>query len=149
MAVETAEETASAVADVWAEHDILVMAAAVADYTPVKKASQKMKKSESALILQLKSTMDILADAASKKGKRIVVGFALETENENANAEAKLKKKKLDLICVNNPMVEGAAFGSPDNKVTLIDKDLKREELPLMSKGEVAEKIFDKVESLF
>jgi phosphopantothenoylcysteine decarboxylase/phosphopantothenate--cysteine ligase len=82
-----------------------------------------------------------------KKESRYLVGFAVETENEQKNAGDKLKRKKLDLIVMNNPMAQGSGFATDTNRVTIIDKKNNLEKLPLLSKQEVAEKIFDKIES--
>jgi len=124
-----------------------VMCAAVADYTPVEVAANKIKKSDDSFSLELRKTKDIAFELGKVKGDRKIVGFALETNNEQANAEEKLRKKNLDLIVLNSLRDEGAGFGCDTNKVSFIDA-LHREELPLLSKSEVAERIADKIEEL-
>ena len=130
------------------EHsDCAVMCAAVADYTPVEVSSTKIKKSDDAFSIELRKTKDIAFELGKVKGSRKMVGFALETDNEQLNAEKKLAEKNLDLIVLNSLRDEGAGFGCDTNKVTFIDA-LHREELPLLSKSEVAERIADHIEKL-
>jgi len=145
--VNTAQEMAEAVHQEWPEHQVLIMAAAVSDYRPAKTSSKKIKKQDSRWQLNLEKTEDILISLASKKKQGLRVGFALETENGLNNAIQKLKNKQLDLICL-NVLEEGAGFGQGNNKVTLIDKNEQKEELPLLSKRETAQKILDKIEKL-
>jgi phosphopantothenoylcysteine decarboxylase/phosphopantothenate--cysteine ligase len=99
------------------------------------------------MAIRLKRTRDIAASLGEVKGERLLVGFALETDNERVNAEAKLAKKNFDFIVLNSLREEGAGFGVDTNRVSLIDRT-SREELPLMSKREVAERIIDKIETL-
>ena len=146
--VHSAEQMRQAVSQVWPDHQVLIMAAAVADYRPVKKKSQKLKKDDRAWLLRLEKTIDILKDLAQYKNGRVVIGFALETENEEQQAIKKLHDKNLDLICLNNPLEENAGFHHDTNKVTLIDRNEKREELPLLPKWQVAQKIIDRIEYL-
>ena len=96
-------------------------------------------------ILELEPNPDILATVSQKKDKKIIVGFAVETENEKENALKKIKSKNLDLIVVNNPNTSGAAFGEDTNQVILIHKNGKDKQLPLLSKGQVAKHIFDEI----
>ena len=124
------------------------MCAAVADYTPVEVSTEKIKKSGDTLTLSLRKTHDIARELGKVKGNRNIVGFALETENEQANAEKKLAEKNLDMIVLNSLRDKGAGFAVDTNKVTLIGTS-SREELPLLSKAEVAERIADKIEKLF
>ncbi|RYY87970.1 MAG: bifunctional phosphopantothenoylcysteine decarboxylase/phosphopantothenate--cysteine ligase CoaBC [Chitinophagaceae bacterium] len=132
-----------------ADYDIAVMAAAVADYTPVAVNDQKIKKSEGTLTLNLKKTADILGTLGSRKnGKQLLVGFALETENEEANAAGKLERKSADLLVLNSLNDAGAGFGTDTNKVTLFYKDGRRRPLPLQSKKEVARSIVDAITEL-
>ncbi len=145
--VNTAREMAEAVYQEWPKRQVLIMAAAVSDYRPVKTSSKKIKKQDSRWQLDLEKTEDILAGIASKKRQGFLVGFALETENGLTNAKKKLKKKRLDIICL-NVLEEGTGFGEETNKVTLIDKNEQTEELPLLTKRETAEKILNKVEKL-
>ncbi|MFC1847375.1 bifunctional phosphopantothenoylcysteine decarboxylase/phosphopantothenate--cysteine ligase CoaBC [Chloroflexota bacterium] len=142
--VETAVQMKEAVAKATAQTDALIMAAAVADYQPRSTASQKIKKeaSGSDLTLEMVKTPDILAEA---KGNFLRVGFAAETEAHVENARKKLKDKQLDIIAANDVTSPDSGFGVDTNRVTLIDRDGKVEELPLMTKREVADKILDKV----
>ena len=127
--------------------DCAVMCAAVADYTPVEVSATKIKKSDAAFSIELRKTKDIALELGKVKGSRKIVGFALETDNEQVNAEEKLRKKNLDLIVLNSLRDEGAGFGCDTNKVSFIDAS-HREELPLLAKVEVAERIADKIEQL-
>jgi len=129
----------------YSDCDILIMAAAVADYSPEVTLPSKLKKQGDALTLRMKKNHDILAGLAKKKGSRLHIGFALETEREKANALEKLRQKKLDLIVVNNPLVDGAAFAADTNVVTMITADGATEELPKLTKPQVAEKILDRI----
>ena len=144
----SAEDMYNAAVVEFEQSDCAVMCAAVADYTPVEVATNKIKKSDDSFSLELRKTKDIAFELGKVKGNRKIVGFALETNNEQANAEEKLRKKNLDLIVLNSLRDEGAGFGCDTNKVCFIDA-LHREELPLLSKSEVAERIADKIEKLF
>lgn len=148
LKVRTADEMYKAVKKHFAKSDALVMTAAVSDFTPGKVSSGKIKKQETELDLKLKPTPDILKEVGRNKGKKVLVGFAVETENEIENAISKLNEKKLDLIIVNNPNLKGAGFEVDTNIATLIDKKGKVEKLPLISKKELAEIIIDKVVKL-
>ncbi|MGD0337412.1 MAG: bifunctional phosphopantothenoylcysteine decarboxylase/phosphopantothenate--cysteine ligase CoaBC [Bacteroidota bacterium] len=150
--VRTAHEMSTTILPLANEYDAVIMAAAVADYTPTTVADHKLKKQEigsNELSLHLKKTEDILTALGKKKNKTVLVGFALETHNEVAEAQSKLQNKNLDLIVVNNPLVEGAAFGSETNVVTIIDRKGTVEKFEKMSKFDVATIILDKVSSLF
>lgn len=119
--------------------DIIVMAAAVADYTPAQTADEKIKKSSDELTIRLKPTVDILLAAGQqKRDGQIIVGFALETSNERENALAKLKKKKADFIILNSLSEPGSGFGADTNKVTIFGKDGSEHNYPLKSKNELA-----------
>ena len=129
--------------------DIVVMSAAVADYTPVKVASQKIKKKESEFSIELKKTTDILATlGAKKKENQLLVGFALETNNELENAKDKLVRKNLDFIVLNSMQDKGAGFATDTNKVTIIDRSGNTHEFSLKSKEEVAKDICSIIISL-
>jgi phosphopantothenoylcysteine decarboxylase/phosphopantothenate--cysteine ligase len=128
--------------------DAVIMAAAVADYTPQAPARNKIKKESAAksLTLALKETPDILASLGQKKSKgQVLVGFALETEDELRGAKEKLKKKNLDFIVLNSLADKGAGFGTDTNVVTVIDKKGKAEKFPLMSKLDVANEILNRL----
>ncbi len=125
------------------------MAAAVADFTPKDKTSSKIKKEAGLKNIELVPTADILAGlGAAKKSHQLLVGFALETDNEIANATSKLKRKNLDIVVLNSLKDKGAGFGVPTNKVTIIDRNNKHTELPLMTKKEVARKLTDTIRQI-
>ncbi len=145
IAAESAEEMRKAVMSNLKDATAVIMAAAVADYKPVTAASEKIKKGKASLSIDLEKTEDILSEIGKKKGKRLLIGFAAETENLAANAKKKLKEKNLDLIVANNVKEPGAGFGVDTNIVTIIDKKGNIEELPKMGKEDVAWKILDKV----
>ena len=147
--VETTQEMADALRAELGSSDILVMAAAPADFRAAEVAPAKMKKSGKAPKLDLVETVDILKSTrdARKKGM-LAVGFALETDDLLENAKKKLASKGLDLIVANNAREPGAGFGYDTNRVTLISPDQEMEELPLQSKEAVADAILDRVERL-
>lgn len=124
-----------------------IMCAAVADYTPVQTADRKLKKGDGELTIALRRTRDIAAELGARKGKRLLVGFALETHDEQAHAEAKLAKKNFDFIVLNSLRDAGAGFRGDTNKVCLIDR-AGSEQLPLLSKAQVAARIADRIETL-
>jgi len=139
--VRTAREMAAAVTAEFPSADLLVMAAAVADFAPVRASARKIKREESAgkgLVLELAENPDILKTVGAAKGGQVIVGFALETENGEANARRKLAAKNLDMIVLNNPLDEGAAFGGDTNVVTIISAAGGAERLPRMAKIDVA-----------
>ena len=125
--------------------DGAVMCAAVADYTPAEPADRKLKKGDGDLRIVLRRTRDIAAALGARKGDRLLVGFALETDHEADNARAKLEKKNFDFIVLNSLRDAGAGFRGDTNKVSLIDR-AGRTDLPLMSKTEVAARIADRIE---
>lgn len=147
VSVDSAEELTRAVLAECEDATALFMAAAVADYRPAQVAEQKMKKSDDDLSIPLERTTDILmavAEAKSHHGKPdVIVGFAAETENLRENASGKLKRKSLDLIVANDVSASDAGFGVDTNRVTLLSADGVAEELPLLSKAEVAVKVID------
>lgn len=145
ISVESAEEMFEAVKAEADRQDIVLKAAAVADYTPVTVSEEKMKKQEGDLSIPLKRTTDILAWLGEhRKEGQFLCGFSMETENVLENSRKKLTRKKVDLIVANNLKVEGAGFGTETNVVTLIAEDMEKE-LPLMTKEEVAAGIFDTI----
>jgi len=127
------------------EMDIVIGAAAVADYRPKVVADQKIKKDDADFTIVLEKNPDILASLGAIKTKQFLVGFALETQNELEYAKSKLKKKNLDLIVLNSLNDKGAGFGKPTNKVTFIDKDLNVSPQELKSKEAVAKDIMDQI----
>ena len=129
--------------------DVAIAAAAVADYRPKFPATQKIKKTEVDLNIELEKTQDILASLGKIKKNQFLIGFALETENEIENAKLKIQKKNLDLIVLNSLQDEGAGFGKPTNKITFIDKNFNIEPMELKSKEAVAEDILNKVTKHF
>lgn len=146
--VLSADDMYEATVKAFDEADGAVMCAAVADYTPETVSDTKLKKGDGELFIRLRRTRDIAAELGSRKGSRLLVGFALETNDEEAHAQLKLEKKNFDFIVLNSLRDAGAGFRGDTNKVTLIDRS-GREELPLMSKREVAARIADRIEHLF
>jgi phosphopantothenoylcysteine decarboxylase/phosphopantothenate--cysteine ligase len=146
--VKTAEQMALEVDKCFEDMGIIIKSAAVADYRPKQVSSAKIKKEGSGIVLDLEKTSDILSDLGKKKGKRILVGFAAETENLLANATEKLKKKNLDMVVANDISRSDVGFGAEDNQVTLVFKDGTSESLPKMGKDEVADVLLDRILSL-
>lgn len=129
--------------------DIVVLCAAVADYTPAKKSSVKMKKREDNLTIELLPTKDIAAEIGKiKRQGDILVGFALETDNETSNAQSKLERKNLDMIVLNSLRDPGAGFAGDTNKINIFFRNGDSESFPLKSKSAVAEDIVDNIEKL-
>lgn len=143
--VLSAEQMYEACVERFQQSDGAVMCAAVADYTPKVVADEKLKKSDDDMRIELKRTKDIAAALGAVKGERLLVGFAMETQNEVQNAQSKLERKNFDFIVLNSLRREGAGFRGDTNIVTLIDAQ-GGEELPLMSKRDVARHIVDKME---
>ncbi len=145
--ITSAIEMKKAVTKATAQTDALIMAAAVADYQPESKAKEKIKKEATGtgLTLGLVRTPDTLAEV---KGNFIRVGFAAESENLVANAREKLEKKQVDLFVANDITATDSGFAVDTNKVTLISRDGKVEDLPLMTKREVADRVLDRVAGL-
>lgn len=143
--VTTANEMYQQCHELFPSADILIGAAAVADYRPKTIATQKIKKNDEEFTIVLEKNPDILASLGAIKTKQFLVGFALETENEIEYAKSKLKKKNLDLIVLNSLNDQGAGFGKPTNKVTFIDKDFNIFPQELKSKEAVAKDIIDQI----
>jgi phosphopantothenoylcysteine decarboxylase/phosphopantothenate--cysteine ligase len=141
ISVKSAEQMYNSVHKFFNDCDIAILSAAVADYRPKEVASEKIKKKEPILTLELEKTKDILASIGRIKQDQFLVGFALETQNELENAKIKLKKKNLDLIVLNSLRDKGAGFGNDTNKVTLISKDNKVIPFQVKGKKEVAKDI--------
>lgn len=149
IAVHTAEEMYHACTEVFPSADVAVMSAAVADYTPVVTAKEKIKKTDEQLTLELKKTKDILkALGERKRGRQILVGFALETENEKENARNKLLSKNADIIVLNSLKDPEAGFRKDTNKITLLERDGSETGFPAKSKQEVARDIVDRIKTL-
>lgn len=148
--VNTAEEMYQACTTQFDNSDIGVMAAAVADYTPVEVATKKIKKNNGELVIELKKTRDILKALGEKKSKKqVLVGFALETNNEREYALGKLKNKNADMIVMNSLNDKGAGFGTDTNKISIFDKSGKEFRYELMSKKEAAKNIVDTIIQLY
>jgi len=129
--------------------DACIMSAAVADYTPITVATQKIKKQEDSFCIDLRKTTDILKVLGERKrSNQLLVGFALETQNEEQNAIDKLHKKNLDLIILNSLNDDGAGFKLDTNKITMIDRSLEKTTFDTKSKTEVAADICQKLISL-
>jgi phosphopantothenoylcysteine decarboxylase/phosphopantothenate--cysteine ligase len=147
--VTSAAEMHEAAIDNASSADVIIMAAAVADYRPSRSESSKIKKSEGNMTLELEPNPDILLELGKiKKNGQVLVGFALETENGVENATIKLNKKKLDLIVLNNMSDKGAGFNNDTNKVTLINADGSVNTGELKDKKEVASDILDKIHEI-
>ena len=143
--VRTAEEMLRAVEARFAAATIAVFAAAVADYRPAEPAAAKIKRTTEALTIRLEPNPDILATVAQKKGERVVVGFAAETDHLVENARKKLDQKNADLIVANDVTAEGAGFDLDTNIVTIFSRDGRDLPLPRLAKTEVAQRILDEV----
>ena len=143
--IKSAEDMYNAVVENFEKTDIVIKAAAVADYTPVSVADNKMKKKDGDMSIPLKRTKDILKYLGeNRRADQFLCGFSMETENMLENSKRKLEKKNVDMIVANNLKVEGAGFGVDTNVVTLITKD-DCKELPIMTKEEVAAAILDEI----
>ncbi|KXS43330.1 MAG: phosphopantothenoylcysteine decarboxylase / phosphopantothenate--cysteine ligase [Candidatus Frackibacter sp. T328-2] len=147
VSVKTAKEMYEAVMEIQSEQDIIIKAAAVADYRPEIKAKNKLKKDGSDLQIKLKRNPDILAELGELKEDKVLVGFAAESEELVANAKEKLENKNLDLIIANDITAEDAGFGTDTNRVIMISKD-EELEIPKTSKDKVAQKLLDKASKL-
>ena len=146
--VLSAADMAQAVKDAADEQDIIIKAAAVADYRPSVTADEKLKKKDEELTIALERTEDILAYlGAHRREGQFLCGFSMETEHMVENSRAKLEKKNIDMIVANNLKQEGAGFGTDTNVVTFLTKD-ETVELPLMSKEEVADRLLDHIMGL-
>lgn len=142
--VKSAQDMFEAVKKYYNDVDIVVKAAAVADYTPITVADDKLKKSDNDMKIELKRTQDILKWLGEHKTKQYLCGFSMETQNMLENSRKKLASKNADMIVANNLKVEGAGFGTKTNIATLITKD-KVIELEKMSKDALADKIIDEI----
>ena len=147
ISVRSADEMHEAIISEAKDAYAVIMAAAVADYTPEVKASEKLHKGDHDMSIPLIRTKDILLDLSKNKGDTILVGFSMETEDLIENAKRKLQKKALDMICANSVKQEGAGFSVDTNVLTLITKD-EMTELPIMSKKACADNILDRLSLL-
>jgi phosphopantothenoylcysteine decarboxylase / phosphopantothenate---cysteine ligase len=150
--VRTAREMLDSILPIAGEQDAIIMAAAVADFTPCTPADRKLKKQDlgsDRIQISLEKTVDILATLGGTKKKTVLVGFALETDDEITEAQTKLKKKNCDFIVLNNPLVDGAAFGADTNVVTILERGGTIQSYDKMSKFDVATIILNKVTLLF
>jgi phosphopantothenoylcysteine decarboxylase / phosphopantothenate---cysteine ligase len=148
VSVTTTESMAMAVRDAVINADALIMAAAPADFAPANPSDVKLPKREIGAALDLTPAIDILGTLSGEKSRAVLIGFALETGDAQAKGAGKLSAKGLDLIVVNDQTEEGAGFGSPTNRVTLLGADGGREELPLMLKTDLADVLLDRVAEL-
>jgi phosphopantothenoylcysteine decarboxylase/phosphopantothenate--cysteine ligase len=147
--VETAAEMAERVLSLFPEVDVVIKAAAVADFRPAEVAGEKIKKSGyKSLVLTLEPTVDILAELGKAKRHQILVGFAAETQEPLHQGALKMEAKNVDLMVINDVSLEGAGFESDTNIVTLLYPDGRKEELPQLPKLEVAHRILDAVKKL-
>jgi phosphopantothenoylcysteine decarboxylase/phosphopantothenate--cysteine ligase len=132
----------------FADTDVLIMAAAVADFRPIRAAAEKIPKVRGHLTVAFEPAPDILAEVSARRSRQILVGFAAETKELVKRARRKLSAKRLDLIVANDVTEPGAGFGTETNRVTMIQRDGQVENLPLMSKREVAHRVLDAVQRL-
>lgn len=141
--VQSAAQMFNAVKENYASADIIIKSAAVADFTPKNVSQEKLKKNENELTLELEHTEDILAWLGKNRNEnQFLCGFSMETQNMIENSLLKLKKKNIDMICANNLKTQGAGFGIDTNVVTIITEN-KQLALPILSKDDVAIRIFD------
>lgn len=143
--VMSAKDMYGKIMEYFNEADIVIKSAAVADYAPAEISSQKIKKRDDELSIKLAKNPDILYELGKIKGDKILVGFAMETQNLVENAKEKVRKKNLDFIVANDLMTKGAGFAHDTNIVKIIDKNGDIEDLPKMTKLELADVIIDKV----
>ncbi|HYA85851.1 MAG TPA: bifunctional phosphopantothenoylcysteine decarboxylase/phosphopantothenate--cysteine ligase CoaBC [Nitrospirota bacterium] len=136
--VVSAGDMHTAVKEQALKSSIIIMAAAVSDFTPLQKFDRKIKKDNAPTSLQLERTVDILRELGNDKGEYLLIGFAAETDNVERNAIQKLEEKHLDMIVVNDVLQSGSGFGTDTNAVTIIDRTGKRTALPIMPKDELA-----------
>lgn len=148
--VQTAAEMYTACEQYFNQSDVVVFAAAVADYTPKFPSTTKIKKKENEFSIEMVKTRDIASELGKKKHEgQVLVGFALETDSEMQNAREKLVKKNLDFIVLNSVNDKGAGFQYDTNKITIIDKDGKVLHFDLKPKPEVARDIADHIAVFF
>ncbi len=146
--VKTAEEMREAVLNNYRDRDVVIKAAAVSDYRPLRRAQEKEKRKKGPIKVEMVPTTDILAELGKDKGDISLVGFAAETTDHIANARDKMKDKNLDLVVVNDVSREDRGFAADSNEVRMIDRKGNEEAVPLMSKEGVADRILDKIKGL-
>ena len=146
--VTSAVEMRDAVMEYLEASTVVIKAAAVADYRPAARSGSKIKKRSGPLSLLLERNPDIISEVGLRKGERILVGFAVETEDLIENAKAKLLNKNMDLIVANDVMQEGAGFGCNTNIIKILDREGGQLELPMMDKMEAAERIMDRIREI-
>jgi len=150
VSIESTEDLLNAVLSELEDNSVLIMAAAPADYTPVNKSAQKIKKTEGELVITMKKTPDILKNVAQYKKSRgfknlFVVGFAAETNDTENYAKGKLQQKDLDMICLNDVSQSGAGFNVDTNIMTIFTRSGEKFDLPMKSKNEIARDILERV----
>ena len=149
ISIKTAAEMFDACAQYFSWADVIVFAAAVADYTPKFPSQTKIKKKEDEFSIELVKTKDIAAELGKQRREnQVIVGFALETNNEEANAKEKLSKKNFDFIVLNSMRDEGAGFQTDTNKITIIDREGNTTKFDLKEKTEVAKDIVGYVQKM-
>lgn len=146
--VVSAQDMNQAVKERFESCDVVIMAAAVADYRAAEVSELKIKKNDDEMVLRLEKTTDILKELGKNKGKRILAGFCAETDHLLENAEKKIRAKNLDLIVANDVTMEGAGFGTDTNIIKILRRDGSVADLPLMSKLSAAHAILDEVAAL-
>ena len=148
ISVSSADEMRQAVMEQREQCQVMIMAAAVSDFKPRRASDRKIKKGDGPLTLDLERTGDILQELGRLPGKRLLVGFAAETDDIEQNAAKKLREKNLDLIVANDVLQPGCGFGTDTNSVIIIDRSGKRVDVPNMGKSGVAAQILDLVVDL-
>ena len=148
ISVSSAGEMRDAVMGNADSSTVIIKAAAVADYRPKVRADSKIKKQGGGLTIELERNPDIISEVGKKKGNSILVGFAVETENLIENARAKMVKKNMDMIVANDVTEKGAGFGYDTNIIKILSADGEIEDMPLMSKMEVADRILDRIKKI-
>lgn len=146
--VDSNKDMYRAVMDAFERSDIIIKAAAVADYSPLEYSKQKIKKTGDEIVLHLNKNVDILKELGKQKGNKILIGFAAESENIVVNAKEKVEKKNLDFIIANDITSDDSGFKSDDNKACIIDRNGNIINLPKMSKTKLAHIILDNIKSL-
>jgi phosphopantothenoylcysteine decarboxylase/phosphopantothenate--cysteine ligase len=145
VSVSSAVQMHDAVMERYADADVIIKAAAVADYRPAEPSGSKIKKGKGPLTLRLERNPDIIAALGGKKGRKILVGFAMETEDLLERARQKMKDKNMDLIVANDLSRKGAGFEGDTNVISILDREGGLQDLPLMDKKDAADRILDRI----